>query len=90
MRDEIIKEGDFVVCWKDGGEALLTKARSDEFLDVNKRKAIFLEGISGYYALTHVRHLSINGGTLEEQYQYNFIKNRSRAESKVLQPNNVL
>ncbi len=55
-----MKSGDFVVVWKDGGDAFLTKTRSNEFNDTNGNGAIFVYGISGYYHSTHVRPLDIN------------------------------
>jgi len=55
-----MKEGDLIVVWRDNGEALLTKARSDQFLDVNKNDVIFAIGVRGCYHCTHVRPVTIH------------------------------
>jgi len=51
-----IKLGDSVVVTKDDGSKIETKARSDPFQanGSNDLWVIFLEGISGYYALSRV------------------------------------
>jgi hypothetical protein len=89
-----MKEGELVICWKDGGDALLTKTRSDEF-DVPHqpgKRAIFLEGVSGWYLMSHVRPVKVQGNAASELAELSATSTNTRRDDilKSLQAINVV
>ena len=56
-----MKPGTLVVVWRDNGEALLTRTRS-EVERKQGRATVFIEGIASCYALDAVREVTIHPG----------------------------
>ena len=49
-----MKVGTLVAVWRDNGQVLITTTRS-EAQELGKNQVIHLHGVSGCYALSHVR-----------------------------------
>ncbi|RJR41888.1 MAG: hypothetical protein C4567_07980 [Deltaproteobacteria bacterium] len=54
-----MEKGTLVVVWRDNGEALLTRTRS-EVQEVGGTPSVWMEGIAGCYALARVREVAIH------------------------------
>jgi len=50
-----MKEGTLVAVWRDNGEVYITTTKGEDFADQTGTQVVHLRGISGWYALSHVR-----------------------------------
>lgn len=64
-----MKEGTLVAVWRDNGEVLITMTSSDSYAldnpigapkNYRPTEVVHLRGVSGYYAVSHVRPITIN------------------------------
>lgn len=54
-----MKIGTLVCVWRDNGQALLTRTRSD-VQETGNGPAVWVNGIAGYYLLSHVRSVDFH------------------------------
>jgi len=59
-----MKEGTLVAVWKDGGEVFITTTCTEVYEvpagEGIATKVVHLNGVRGYYALSHIRPITIN------------------------------